>query len=73
MWDVIVLISGHNLSIYFSFLLEYIKGQGYCLTDKSSPNQWLILIKVNPHQLSITLQVNSSKQFWPIRSRIGVL
>ena len=37
MWDVIVLIPGHCLSIYFSYPLESIEGQGYCLTDKIVP------------------------------------
>ena len=32
----------------------------------------LILKKINPHQLSIILQVNSSTQLQPIRSLIGV-
>ena len=43
-------------------MLESINGRGDCLTDKISPNQLLILIKINPHQPSIILQVNSSSQ-----------
>ena len=39
---------------------ESIHGRGYCLTDKTDPSQLLILIKINPHELSISLQVNSS-------------
>ena len=52
---------------------ESINGQGYCLTDKSNPNQLLILLKVDPHKPSVILQVNSSTQLQPIRSLIGVL
>ena len=33
-------------------------GRGYCLTDKISPNHLLIVIKVDPHQLSIISQVH---------------
>ena len=36
------------------------------------PNQLSILIKINPHQPSFILQVNSSTQLQPIRSLIGV-
>ena len=54
-------------------LLESINGRGYSLTDKINLNHVLILIKLNPLQPSIIIQVNSSTQLQPIRSLIGVL